>query len=120
MNIQQPGILLAALLLSASGVSAAQSVPKGDAVHGRKIYASYGCALCHGYQGQGSNAGVKLAPDPAPYAAFAYQVRQPRARMPAYVLKIVSDQDLADIYVYLLTIPKARTVAEIPMLADPR
>lgn len=119
MRMQRTEILLAALLL-ASGACMAQSVPSGDAVHGRKIFAAYGCALCHGYQGQGSNAGLKLAPNPAPYVAFAYQLRQPRARMPAYVLKIVSDQEVADIYAYLLTIPKARSVAEIPLLADPR
>jgi mono/diheme cytochrome c family protein len=100
-----------------SGIAAAQAVPRGDALNGRKIYVSYGCYQCHGYQGQGSNAGSRLAPGPAPYPAFAYQVRQPRVRMPAYSLKIVSDQEVADIYAYLLTIPKARSVAEIPLLS---
>lgn len=98
------------------GAAAAQVVPRGDALNGRKIYIAHGCYQCHGYQGQGSNAGSRLAPNPVPYAAFAYQVRQPRVRMPAYSPKITSDQNVADIYAYLLTIPKARLVAEIPLL----
>ncbi|HXC59337.1 MAG TPA: cytochrome c [Steroidobacteraceae bacterium] len=104
-------------LILASAAAAAQSPVKGDAVRGTKIFTTFGCYQCHGYQGQGSNAGSTLAPNPVAYAAFAYQLRQPRARMPAYSLKILSDQDAADLYAYLLTIPKARAVADIPLLA---
>jgi ubiquinol-cytochrome c reductase cytochrome c subunit len=106
------------VFMLACGVAAAQTVPRGDALSGRKIYISQGCYQCHGYQGQGSNAGSRLAPGPMPYVGFAYQVRQPRARMPAYSLKITSDQDLANVYAYLLTIAKARLVAETPLLND--
>ena len=106
----------AALALSCS-VALSQTASRGDAFRGRTIYATYGCAPCHGYQGQGSNAGPRVAPDPAPYAAFAYQLRRPRTRMPAYSLKLMSDQDVADMYAYLLTIPKASQVAEIALLS---
>jgi len=102
----------------ASGGAIAQGVPRGDAVNGKKIYVAYGCYECHGHQGQGSNAGSRLAPGPAPFAAFSYQLRQPRARMPAYSLKIVSEQEVADLYAYLAGIPKALKVAEIPLLND--
>ena len=115
MRVYYRQVALVALLFSCAA-TAAQSVPRGDAVNGRKIYVSHGCWQCHGYQGQGSNAGSRIAPNPAPYIAFAYQVRQPRARMPAYSSKITSDQDVADIYAYLLTIPTARAVADIPLL----
>lgn len=110
-------ILFTATLLLACPAAWAQSAPAGDAARGRKIHVAYGCYQCHGYQGQGSNAGPKLAPNPFPFAAFANQLRHPRARMPAYTAKTVSGQDIADLYAYLLTIPKARTVAEIPLLA---
>ena len=109
---------LAAALVVSSGAAPAQTTPRGDAPNGRKIYVSYGCYQCHGYQGQGSNAGPRLAPNPFPYLAFANQVRRPRARMPAYTPKITSNQELADLYAYLLTIPKAKPVAEISLLAE--
>ncbi len=108
-------LCLAALALSASAAFA-QTAPKGDAARGRTIFAAYGCWQCHGYQGQGSNAGPKLAPAPLPYAAFDRQLRRPRDRMPIYTLKTTSDQDVADIYAYLLSIPKAKAVADIPLL----
>jgi hypothetical protein len=42
--------------------------------------------------------------------------------MPAYTASVMSDQALADIYAFLMTLPKARAVAEIPLLdrARPR
>ena len=107
--------LAAALAVSASA-ALAQVPPKGEAAKGRKIYVAYGCSACHGHQGQGSNAGSKVAPNPMAFAAFDRQLRQPRDRMPAYTRKTVSDQDVADIYAYLMTIPRAKTVEEIPLL----
>lgn len=112
-------LLVAATALAglAAGAALAQSAPKGDTVHGKAIYISYGCYQCHGYQGQGSaSAGPKLAPNPLPYEAVDRQLRKPRDRMPVYTRKTVSDADVADIYAYLQSIPKAKTVAEIPLL----
>jgi len=112
-------LLIAATALAglAAGAALAQSAPKGDVVHGKKIYISYGCYQCHGYQGQGgANSGPKLAPNPLPFDAVDRQMRKPRDRMPVYTHKTVSDADVADIYAYLQSIPKAKTVAEIPLL----
>ena len=89
---------------------------KGDVAHGKKIYVSYGCWQCHGYQGQGG-AGPKLAPTPLPYDALSRQLRKPRGTMPVYTHVTTPDQDVADIYAYLQSIPKAKTVADIPALA---
>jgi ubiquinol-cytochrome c reductase cytochrome c subunit len=111
--------LVAAALALMANCCLAQSAPAGDAARGRQIFASHGCYQCHGYQGQGSNAGSRLAPGPIPYPAFVILVRQPRARMPAYSIEILSDQHLADIHAYLASLPKARTVAETPLLAAP-
>ena len=110
------GLCLAAFLACSAGAAMAQTAPKGDAPHGKKIFVAYGCWQCHGYQGQGSNAGPKLAPQPLPFDAVDRQLRKPRDRMPVYTHKTTSDQDVADIYAYLMTIPKAKTVAEIPLL----
>jgi len=104
--------------LALTGPALAQdAAPKGDAVHGKKLYVADGCWQCHGYQGQGG-AAPKLAPTPLPYEALYRQLRKPRARMPVYTHVTTPDQDVADMYAYLQSIPKAKAVADIPALAD--
>ncbi|MEI9892071.1 MAG: cytochrome c [Caulobacteraceae bacterium] len=111
-------ILSVAFAALAAGAAFAQTAaPKGDAAHGYKIYVADGCWQCHGYQGQGG-AGPKLAPNPLPYDAIFGQLRKPRGTMPVYTHVTTPDQDVADIYAYLQTMPKAKTVADIPALAD--
>jgi len=91
--------------------------PSGDAKNGRRIYTSYGCYECHGYVGQGSTAtGPRLAPDPIPLAAFKRYVREPRGDMPPYTAKVVSDQELADMYAFLQSLPHPPSVESIPLL----
>lgn len=94
----------------------AQGVPKGDMENGRKIYSSYGCYQCHGYAAQGG-AGPRLAPRPTAFTAFARYTRRPTGQMPPYTAKVVSDQELADIYAFLLTIPPPPALDTIPILA---
>jgi len=36
--------------------------------------------------------------------------------MPPYTAKVVTDQDLADIYAFLLTIPQPPTIESVPIL----
>ena len=91
----------AVLALCAGAASSQTTATAGDSVRGKKIYASYGCYQCHGYQGQGSNAGPKLAPGPLPFEALDRQLRKPRDRMPVYTQATTSGQDVADIYAYL-------------------
>jgi ubiquinol-cytochrome c reductase cytochrome c subunit len=80
--------------------------PPADAVNGKRIYMAVGCYQCHGTVGQGSRpTGPHLAPNPLPYEAFAAVVRRPVNVMPPYTTVVLSDQDLGDIYAYLLTIP---------------
>jgi len=80
--------------------------PAGDAVNGKRVYMAVGCYQCHGTVGQGSRpTGPHLAPNPLPYEAFAAVVRRPVNVMPPYTTVVLSDQDLGDIYAYLLTIP---------------
>jgi mono/diheme cytochrome c family protein len=93
------------------------AAPPGNAVNGKKIYAAYGCYECHGYEGQGG-VGARLAPGPRPFAYVSAYVRQPTRNMPPYTKKVMTDQELADIYAFLLTIPPAPAVASIPLLND--
>jgi mono/diheme cytochrome c family protein len=109
-------LALAGLAAVAGAAFAQDGPPKGDAVHGKKIYVADGCWQCHGYQGQGG-AGPKLAPQPLPYDAIFRQLRKPRGTMPVYTHVTTPDQDVADIYAYLQTMPKAKAVADIPALS---
>ena len=104
---------------SAPGAPAApnaQAAPSGNAENGKKIYSSYGCYECHGYAAQGG-AGARLAPRPIAFATFSRYVRRPTGQMPPYTAKVVSDQELADIYAFLVTIAPPPAANTIPILA---
>ena len=97
--------------------AASESSQAGDVDNGSKIYVSYGCYQCHGYVGQGSTrSGPRIAPDPIPFALFRYIVREPPDVMPGYTEKVVSDEELADIYAFLKTVPQPPDVESIPEL----
>ena len=94
------------------------AAPAGNAANGKKIFAAYGCYQCHGYEGQGG-AGARLAPrPPLAFPAFVSYVRAPKDQMPPYTSKVVTDQELADIYAFLLTIPAPPAVSSIPQLSN--
>jgi len=76
----------------------------------------HACWQCHGFDGQGSVAGSKIAPNPLPFEAFSDFVRTTGGAMPPYQKAILSDEDLADIYAYLQSVPKARDPKMIPLL----
>jgi len=86
-----------------------------NAQTGKKIFDSYGCYQCHDHDGHGG-AGARLAPNPISFAAFSRYVRQPTGEMPPYTKKVVSDQELADIYAYLQSIPQPPAAKSIPAL----
>ena len=87
----------------------------GNAEAGKKLFVSYGCYQCHGYEAQGSNAtGPRLGPRPIAFAAFSRYVRQPTGQMPPYTAKVVSDADLTNIYAFVSSRPAP--AANIPLL----
>jgi ubiquinol-cytochrome c reductase cytochrome c subunit len=116
--------LIAATLVAGAGVLSAQTTaPAGDAKHGQQLYNVNGCYLCHNTLGQGTgsrkpgqNPGPNLAPAPMPYAAYVKQVRTPRQSMPPYDAKLLSDQDLADIYAFFAAQPPVKDAHGIALL----
>ena len=87
--------------------AAAAAAPGGSVEKGRLTFAKVGCAQCHGLEAQGSpTTGPRLGPGALPYAAFSRLVRAPRAQMPPYTEKILSNTDLADIYAFVQSRPK--------------
>jgi len=110
------GVVATLSLLLAAGVSVSLAADTGGNVaHGKQLYMDTGCYQCHGTVGAGG-AGPRLAPTPLPIAAYMIQLRHPRARMPVYTSVVMPDADVADIYAYLLSLPKAKSAADIPML----
>ena len=96
----------------------AQDAPAGSAERGHGIYIHQMCHNCHGTVGQGGGvAGPKIAPNPFPWVAFARQTRTPRQAMPPYSAKNLPDQDLADVYAYLVSIKPGLPAKDIPQLS---
>src|SRR5271157_6368827 len=85
-----------------------------SAQNGKKIFDSYGCYQCHDHDGHGG-AGARLAPNPISFASFSKYVRQPTGEMPPYTSKVVSDQELADIYAFLHSLPPPPPVNSVPL-----
>ena len=110
MKTRAAKIVVALVCGAFAAAAAAQDRPAGSPERGLKAYIELLCSSCHGTVGQGGappGGGPKLTPNPFPYAAFALQLRKPRLDMPAYTEKWVSDQEMADMYAYLLSIKQA-------------
>jgi mono/diheme cytochrome c family protein len=91
--------------------------PTGSAKNGRKLFENFGCYQCHGREAQGGlGTGPRLGPKPIAFSALQRYVRQPTGQMPPYTAKVVSDQDLADIYAFLQAVKQPPAVKDIPLL----
>ena len=110
--------IAAALALSA--LQAHAQAPAGDTARGKAAYMKQGCYACHGTVGQGGDrgSGPRIAYDVWPWEAFARQVRSPRDTMPRYPAEHVSDQALADMYAYIVSIKRGPKASEIPLLKE--
>jgi mono/diheme cytochrome c family protein len=109
----------AALSASALAVAPAQVSPQGDAAQGKQIYLKDACFTCHGRSGQG---GVYRGPAPIlartalPFDGFKALLRDPPGDMPAFSEAVLSDQDAADMYAFLESLPGPRSPKDIRAL----
>lgn len=85
-----------------TGVAAAQA---GDVTRGQALWEAKLCKNCHGANGEGGYAGPR-AGDGKSADEWLKQVRTPRANMPAFNDVQVSDQEVADMWTYIQTLPK--------------
>ena len=106
--------LLTALL--AAAVASAQS--NGNAENGKRLFVRNGCWQCHGYAGQGSRDGARIASTALNAQGVIRYVRRPTGAMPAYIDKVMSDQELTDVWAYLKTLPGPKPVKDIPLLNE--
>src|SRR5712691_6880537 len=105
-------------LLTALVVVAVQAQTlTGNADNGKRLFLKNGCYQCHGYAGQGGLGGARLAQTKLPLVAFTAYVRNPApGGMPPYRAKVMSDQELADVWTYIKTFPEPPPVKSIPLL----
>lgn len=94
------------------------TAPTGNADNGKKIFTKDGCYECHGREGQGAAqaSGPRIGPPQRLIRPFIKYVRQPTGQMPPYTMEVISDQELADIYAYLQSRPRAAPPKDIPLL----
>jgi mono/diheme cytochrome c family protein len=103
------------LILTAAS-ACAQS---GDAAKGKELYIAYTCYGCHGFSGQ-NGPGNHLVPMKMPQNVFTAYVRKPTRpnQMPTYSAKVLSDQQLGDIWAYVKTLKDAPPAKDIPLLNE--
>jgi mono/diheme cytochrome c family protein len=109
-----------AILAALVALPAAADAPPGDAARGKAVYMKNLCYNCHGTAGQGGDrgSGPRIAPNPFPWEAFTVAVRRPRESMPRFAVQHLGDQELADIYAYLVSIKPGAKASDIPLLKD--
>ena len=105
------------VLISILAMSAFAQTKPGDVANGKRLFEKDGCYQCHGWVGQGGTAGPRLAQTRLPQAGFMAFVRNPPSGgMPPFRQKVVSDQELADIYAFIKSIPEPKAAKDIPLL----
>ena len=118
-RLAAPAFATAALGLGALSAVLAQEAPPGDAVNGKRLYLADGCFTCHGRSGQGgafNGPAPSLAKTEMPFDAFKAQLREPANDMPAYSTAVLSDQEIADMYAFVQSLPAARSAKDISIL----
>jgi mono/diheme cytochrome c family protein len=99
----------------------AQDAPQGDAANGKRAYLAVGCMYCHGRAGQGGGMNYPIPPlakTALPFEGFKGVVRQSARDMPAYTDKVLTDQEIVDIYAFLQLLPGRRPPKDIAILND--
>src|SRR5438093_7285380 len=108
-------ILYVTLMVSGlAGSGFAQA--NGNAQEGKRLFMKQNCYYCHGTSGQGGRDGARIAQTALNLQGVIRYVRRPAGGMPAFTEKILSDQELTDIYAYLKSLPAAKPSKDIPLL----
>ena len=110
---------VAALVIACSIQVSAQdsnTAPAGNVDNGQKLWVNHACFQCHGYVAQGGQAGPHLSHVPPTWSYFLKYIRRPTAQMVPYTAKVLPDQEAADIYAWLKSLPAPPPVSSIPEL----
>jgi mono/diheme cytochrome c family protein len=111
-------VTLAALVATVLAAKA-EEAPQGDAANGQRVYLREACFTCHGRSGQG---GAYFGPAPIlahtalPLESFREEIRNPVNNMPAYSNAVLSEKEILDVYVFVESLPAARSPKDISIL----
>ena len=111
-------ILLIAVLATGATLIAQQPASTNNVENGKKLFLRDGCWECHGYAGQGGRDGARIAATALTTAQFTRYIRRPTGAMPAYIDKVVSDAEAADIWAYMKSMPTPKPAKDIPLLNE--
>jgi len=109
---------LAFVVVLLTGVAVLAQTPTGNADNGKKLFNRDGCWECHGYAGQGGRDGARIADTALTTAQFTRYIRRPTGAMPAYIEKVVSDAEAADIWTYMKTLKGPMAAKDVPLLTE--
>jgi mono/diheme cytochrome c family protein len=118
MNRVRVSIFAQTLLLIVPVICLAQTpnnTPTGNVDNGKKLFVKHDCYWCHGTAGQGGSAGARIGGTALSLQGVMRYVRQPAGSMPAFTDKVLTDQELTDIYAYLKSVQAPKTTA-VPLL----
>jgi cytochrome c oxidase subunit 2 len=85
----------------------------GNPANGQNLFFSLGCNVCHGDQGEGL-VGPTIAMTIVPLDRVITQYREPLEAMTEFPPDQVSDDEIADIYAWLQTVPRPPDADVIP------
>ena len=105
-------VALSAALVTFAGAALAA----GTADKGKAIFTQKGCWQCHGYEGQGGSAGLRIANTQLNEEQLIAFVHTTNGPMPPFSEKLVSNAELSDVYAYLQSRPKPADPDTIPLL----
>jgi len=105
---------VAALLLPF--LAAAQSTSSGNVDNGKRLFLRDGCWECHGFAGQGGRDGARIGATSLTLQGVIRYVRKPTGSMPAFTDKLITDQEMTDIYAYLKSLPPVKAAKDVPLL----
>lgn len=84
------------------GLSDPRLADTGDAAQdGQALFFQYGCASCHGLQGQGGTVATDLDVDDMSLSEFQRDVRRGPKGMPSYGEETLSDEVAERMYIFL-------------------
>jgi mono/diheme cytochrome c family protein len=93
------------------------SAASGNVENGKTLYVKYSCYACHGYEGHGTGPATRLVPMRMNLPGFSAYLKNPR-QMPPYTSKVLSDEQAADIWAYIKSIPESPPARAIPLLSQ--
>jgi mono/diheme cytochrome c family protein len=101
-------MMMRALIFMMLIATPALAQTNGDAARGKEFFMRENCYTCHGTTGAGGGAlgGPRLAHAGLAPNAILNELRHPRAAMPAYSEKILTDAEAADIVAFIQSLSR--------------